>query len=114
MKFTTTGLPTILALTLSGLFGSAMAEQIPAPKSPDVIEGRCGTSGGLYFPKTGPNSTYGCINEDGSGIVCGGVTAKDKKTCDTFKKTPPRLPTRQEAGLADRPKASAKVKQEAK
>jgi hypothetical protein len=101
----------IAALSLVGLyFGSAMAEPIPAQK-PDAVEGKCGESGGLYFPKTGPNSTYGCINEDGSGIVCGGVTAKDKRTCDTFLQTPPRLPTRWEAELADRAKVDSNAKQ---
>jgi hypothetical protein len=98
-------------LTLVSLsLGSATAEQIPAQK-PDVVEGHCGESGGVHFPKTGPNSTYGCINEDGSGIVCGGVTAKDKRTCDTFAQTPPRLPTRWEAGLAEKAKVQSRVRQ---
>ena len=114
MKFTTAGSPTILALTLFGLFGPAMAEQVPAPKSPNFVEGKCGAGGGVYFPKTGPHSTYGCINDDGSGIVCGGKTEKDKKTCDTFMKTPPRLPTRWEAGLSDRPRADSKVQKGAR
>ena len=56
----------------------------------------CKGTGGVTFPKTGANSTYGCMNGDGSGIVCGGVKASDKKTCDTFLQTPPRLPTRAE------------------
>lgn len=89
--------------------GSAQAEQIPAQK-PDAVEGRCNESGGVSFPKTGPNSTYGCINGDGSGIVCGGITAKDKRTCDTFLQTPPRLPTRWETGLADKAKARTTAK----
>lgn len=89
--------------------GLAQAEQIPAQK-PDAVEGRCTESGGVHFPKTGPNSTYGCINSDGSGIVCGGVTAKDKRTCDTFMQTPPRLPTRWETEMADKAKARAQAK----
>lgn len=112
MRSTAIRLSTIFAFTIVGLyFGSAMAEQIPAPK-PDIVEGKCGNSGGVFFPKTGPNSTYGCINDDGSGMVCGGKTPKDKQTCDTFLKTPPRLPTRWEAGLADRAKkADSKAQQ---
>lgn len=82
------------------LFGGALeAEQIPAQKPSDV-KSSCKASGGVYFPKTGRHSTYGCINRDGSGIVCGGKSAKHKRTCDTFLQTPPRLPTRPEVDLA--------------
>ena len=79
--------------------GWAHAEQIPTQKPTDV-KSRCKASGGVYFPKTGRHSTYGCINRDGSGIVCGGRLAKHKRTCDTFLQTPPRLPTRPEVDLA--------------
>ena len=91
------------------LVGSVQAEQVPAQK-PDGVEGKCNESGGVFFPKTGPNSTFGCINEDGSGIVCGGITAKNKRTCDTFMQTPPRLPTRWETEIADKAKARTKAK----
>jgi hypothetical protein len=111
MKSTSAMLRTIFAVTLTGLyFGAAIAEQIPAQK-PDAVQGKCGQSGGVHFPKTGPNSTYGCINPDGSGIVCGGITKKDKQTCDTFLQTPPRLPTRFESGLANRANADSKTQQ---
>jgi hypothetical protein len=104
MRTTSTIACTIFAVTLTGLyFGPAIAEQIPAQK-PDKVQGKCGESGGVSFPKTGPNSTYGCINPDGSGIVCGGITKKDKRTCDTFLQPPARLPTRYESGLANRAK----------
>ena len=79
---------------------SAMAKTIPV-KSQQEVKKSCKDSGGVNFPKTGANSTYGCINKDGSGIVCGGVTAKDKKTCDTFMVVPPRLPTRGEVEYAE-------------
>jgi len=77
---------------------AAMAERIPIQKK-DQVEGRCGESGGVYFS---PNKqgVYGCLNEDGSGIVCGGVQKVHKKTCDTFREAPRRLPTRAEAGKA--------------
>ena len=106
----TNKLSIVFAVALLGLsVGSAQAEQIPAQK-PDKVQGKCGETGGVFFPKTGRNSTYGCINEDGSGIVCGGVTAKDKRTCDTFLQIPPRLPTRWETELSARTKANAKIK----
>ena len=61
----------------------------------------CKGGGGVTFPKTGPNSTFGCMNSDGSGIVCGGVKKSDKTTCDIFMQTPPRLPTRGEVRNAE-------------
>ena len=78
----------------------AIGNQIPL-KSPEEIKKSCQDSGGVNFPKTGPTSRYGCINKDGSGIVCGGVTANDRKTCDTFMVVPPRLPTRDEVHYAE-------------
>ena len=77
-----------------------MAKTIPL-KSQEDVKKSCKDSGGVTFPKTGPTSTYGCINKDGSGIVCGGVTAKERKTCDTFMVVPPRLPTRDEVHYAE-------------
>lgn len=94
-------LAAILPFVAIGLIAeSAMAKTIPV-KSQQEVKKSCKDSGGVSFPKTGPNSTYGCINKDGSGIVCGGVTAKDKKTCDTFMVVPPRLPTRGEVEYAE-------------
>lgn len=78
----------------------AMANQIPL-KSQEEIKQSCTDLGGVTFPKTGPTSRYGCINKDGSGIVCGGVTERDRKTCDTFMVVPPRLPTRDEVHYAE-------------
>ena len=76
-------------LVLTALGGSGIAERISIKgHNPDQVAGHCN---GTTWPKTGANSTYGCMNEDGSGIVCGGVSASDKKTCDTFFKLPPRL-----------------------
>lgn len=51
------------------------------------------------------------MNHDGSEIVCGGGTKKDKKTCDTFLETPPSLPTREEVVNAE---MSAKESKEPK
>lgn len=94
-------------LALAGIFAiadSALAKRIPA-QSTGKVKSDCAASGGVNFPKKGANGTYGCMNSDGSGIVCGGVTKTQKKTCDTFLKVPPRIPTRDEAENAD---ASAK------
>lgn len=98
MKVATT-LAMICALAVLGLADSALAERVSIVKQ-DKVQGKCGESGGIYFP---PNKqgTYGCINRDGSGIVCGGVTKIQKKTCDTFLVAPRRLPTRNEAEKAD-------------
>jgi hypothetical protein len=55
--------------------------------SPTQVEGRCGNNpGGVYFPPN-KNGVYGCLNGDGSGIVCGGK-GKYAKTCDTWGATP--------------------------
>jgi hypothetical protein len=66
--------------------------------NPDQVQGKC--DGGTYF---GPSDkgTYGCLEADGSGIVCGGVGSY-ANTCDTWgaardnahKRT--TLPTRDE------------------
>jgi hypothetical protein len=93
-------------LTLgAGLAGLARADTVPA-ESPTKVEGRCTEKGGTYFPKTGPDSTYGCVQKgadgDMTGIVCGGATSQQKKTCSTFRTMPPRLPTRLEVDLADK------------
>jgi hypothetical protein len=61
-------------------------------QSQGKVKGGCGGGGDVYFPK---NSTgvYGCMKQDGSGIVCGG-SGKYAKRCDTFIKVPPTLPSR--------------------
>jgi len=59
---------------------------------------------GAYFAPS-KYGVYGCLNNDGSGIVCGG-TGKDKKTCDTFRTAPPCLPNRADIRKAEEVKAS--------
>jgi hypothetical protein len=95
LKTTITVLVTLVGLT--AVTHSAMAERIKlGSAAAKNAMSSCKGTGGVTFPKTGANSTFGCINGDGSGIVCGGVKKSDKKTCDTFLQTPPRLPTRAE------------------
>ena len=82
---------------------SAFAERVSIKDhSQTRVQGACGQSGGVYVPKKGRDGTYGCMNSDGGGIVCGGVSKNDKKTCDTFLTLPPSLPTRSEALKADK------------
>lgn len=38
---------------------------------------------GVYFPTT-KKGIYVCINKDVSGIVCGGLTKRDKKSATPF------------------------------
>jgi hypothetical protein len=65
-----------------------------------AVKKSCG-GGGTYFPPN-DNGVYGCLNKDGSGIVCGGTGDNFAKTCDTWKPAPadakPRtsLPSREE------------------
>jgi hypothetical protein len=88
----------LLAIGFSADLGRG--KQIPL-RSQEEIKNSCKDSGGITFPKTGPTSRYGCINKDGSGIVCGGATENERKTCDTFLVMPPRLPTRDEVHYAE-------------
>jgi hypothetical protein len=54
--------------------------------------------------------TWGCLDDDGSGIVCSGVTAQQEKTCSTFRKAPLHCPTREEAEKAEGLKTSKPVR----
>jgi hypothetical protein len=60
----------------------------------------CFSNGGVSWPQTATNPTFGCVDKNGNGLVCGGGKAEEKNTCDTFR-TGPRLPTRDEAFKAD-------------
>ncbi|MFM9915843.1 MAG: hypothetical protein ACKVOX_08550 [Rhizobacter sp.] len=98
-----TRLVVMMAVSVAALASAtpSFAERISVKgHKPDMVQGACMESGGVSFPKTGPDSTYGCMNKDGSGIVCGGKTKQDKQTCDTFIKVPPQLPTRSTAHKA--------------
>src|SRR5262249_52773882 len=78
---------------------SVMAKEVPIKgNSKKDVKIRCDESGGTYWP-TSAGGTYGCVNSDGSGIICGGVTAHDKKTCGTFRQVPPRIPSRDEVRI---------------
>jgi hypothetical protein len=67
-----------------GAFVAAFDAPAPAAplQKPDQIRGSCSGDDG-YFP---PDSSgaYGCLKKDGSGIVCGGSSDENKKTCETW------------------------------
>lgn len=73
---------TIMAAGVSLSATSAMAKTVSINgHDAAFVKARCG---GVFWP-TGPDTaTYGCMNKDGSGVVCGGVTDEQKKTCSTF------------------------------
>ncbi len=86
----------LVAITFVG--NSAIAKEVPiAGHGKKQVKDSCQ---GAYWPTSG-GGTYGCVNPDGSGIICGGVTAHDKKTCGTFREAPRRLPTRVEVRKAE-------------
>lgn len=105
-----------LALTLIitvFITGPASAKRIAAGSvEANRAEGACGARGGVMFPKNegDPDSTYGCMDDNGHGIVCGGKTQTDKKTCDTFMVNPPHLPTRNDVLLYEKAKARSKTR----
>ena len=96
-------LATLLAFAVIALLAdSAVAKEVSIKgNSKKDVKTRCDESGGTYWPSS-PGGTYGCINPDGSGISCGGVTAHDMKTCGTFRQVPPRIPLRDEVRLGEK------------
>ena len=91
----------ILLVGAVGIGGDAMAKRIQAnSKESGKAFTDCFNNGGVSWPQTATNPTFGCVDKDGGGLVCGGKTAEEKKTCDTFR-TGPRLPTRDDAFKAD-------------
>jgi hypothetical protein len=96
----------VLSVAAIGLMSdSALAKEVSI-KGHDTISVKAECSGTYFSPGVG--GAYGCLNEDGSGIVCGGTgknpkTGKDySKTCDTFMKVPPCLPTRADIRKAEK------------
>jgi len=80
---------------------AALAETVSIKDhSKDRVQGKCSGDGDVFWVQGKSGHTYGCMHADGSGIVCSGVTAAQKKTCDTFRVAPPSFPypTREEAG----------------
>jgi hypothetical protein len=80
-----------LALALGGVFivaDSAMSESAwPKIESTvgieDHSEAQVKAACTGYYGMPNDHGTYYCVNQDGSGIMCGGA-AENKGTCDTF------------------------------
>lgn len=80
----------------------AMAKEIPiGGHNKNSVKLECTQNNGVFWP-TSSGGTYGCMNPDGSGIICGGVSKHDKKTCSTFRQVPPRIPLRDEIRLGEK------------
>ncbi len=90
----------ILALAAIGLIAdSAIAKNVSVQEGKKAI---ANCDGATWSKSSTKNGTYGCINKDGSGVVCGGKEPKPgTKTCDTFREAPRCLPTRGEAAKAE-------------
>lgn len=100
---------TLFAILAIGAIGvtaePAMAKEVSIKThSQSQVKGDCGGDGDVYWVPGKSGHTYGCMHGDGSGIVCGGVTAAQKKTCSTFRTASfpsPKLPTRDDAAKAE-------------
>ena len=104
IKASTAAILSIAVITL--ITGSVMAKEVPIKGSGKTdVKNRCT---GVFWP-TSVGGTYGCMNKDGSGIVCGGKDPKDKQTCSTFIKVPPRIPTRDEVRLGEKAESTPGV-----
>ena len=78
--------PPVVLVGILALAQPAHAKTISTSgHGPSTVKKGCG-GGGVYFPPN-KNGVYGCMNGDGSGIVCGG-SGKYAKTCDTWGPTP--------------------------
>ena len=90
--------PIAMAFVVIGMLaGGGVVDAKPVganSKEASAALSKCSKGGGLNFTQSATSQTWGCLAADGHGIVCGGETAEQKKTCDTFRTTPPRLPTR--------------------
>jgi hypothetical protein len=73
------GMVVVLAVT-SLIAEPALARRIPI-QSQSRVKSKCG---GIFLPKN-KQGTYGCVNDDGTGIICGGVKPVHQRTCDTFR-----------------------------
>ncbi|MGC2185367.1 MAG: hypothetical protein WA637_19020 [Terriglobales bacterium] len=93
----------VAAISVSA--NSAMAKEVSIKNhSKSQVQGDCGGEGDVYWIPGKSGHTYGCMHGDGSGIVCSGVTPKQKQTCSTFRTgsfPSPNLPTRDEVMKAE-------------
>ena len=94
----------VVFVACAALGHAAYGEEVPIKgHNHDQVEGTCSGDGDVYWREGKTGSTYGCFHADGSGIVCGGVTPKQKQTCSTFIQASvpkPQFPTRRLAQRA--------------
>jgi hypothetical protein len=78
----------VLALTVVAFgAGSAIAKPVSVSKHPpDQVKASCDFQGETFWGRSGSSGTYGCLLDDGHGIVCGGKV--DSKNCWTFRSAP--------------------------
>ncbi len=96
---------TLLLAAIFGMASSVAAKDVSIKgNGPSQVKASCSGDGDVYWIPGKSGHTYGCMHADGSGIVCSGVTPKQKKTCSTFRTGSfpvPKLPTREDAGKVD-------------
>jgi hypothetical protein len=86
-RFTLTGI-ILLAGVVSIIADSAIAETVPiGSNTPRNVIQFCKQNGGTFFAGA-KGWGYGCMLDDGSCLVCGGVTAKQKSTCERTRVRP--------------------------
>jgi len=86
-RFTLTGI-ILLASMVSIIADSAIAQTVPlGNNTPRNVKQFCKQNGGTFFAGA-KDWGYGCMLDDRSGIVCGGVTAKQKSTCERTRVRP--------------------------
>lgn len=90
----------VVPLAAFAAYGASAETVSIKDHSKDKVQGKCDGEGDVFWTQGKTGHTYGCMHADGSGIVCSGVTAAQKKTCDTFRVAPRPFPfpTREEAG----------------
>ena len=94
----------VLCVGVVGLMsGEAWAERISAnsPAKKNAFDA-CHAGGGRNVATfNGNHQVTSCMTKDGHGIVCGGKTAEQQRTCDTFRQ--PGKEIRRRGGLVAQP-----------
>jgi hypothetical protein len=71
---------------------SAMSDEINPDMTSANIEGhsepQVEAACDGYFGLKDSQGIYDCVNQNGSGIMCGGITEEDKNSCNTFQLDP--------------------------
>src|SRR5262245_60312649 len=63
---------------------AALAKEITLAQGKSIMNS-CAAGGGTSWTPGSTGHTSGCMNKDGSGVVCGGFTKQQQKTCSTFR-----------------------------